>query len=268
MLGWVVGGAGTFVVSLVLAWLFLQIRCQGVGPPFGPRARPWAAVVIVGTALVSTGFGLLLLAASHHPPVAYVGIVVPGGLWLTSVSPPRDRPGALAARLKLPLSRLYDGMGEDMQAWCDIRHEAAAEKPQWISDAAKYYFSQVEGRLKDARAQAELREWRDSIAHKIAIVRLIHLDTTQDRVRDSLQKHASTRNTRGYADDDLPRLARRLESEALNELNLFLATVYRLGHRRLLIYPFRPSIHRAPGSGTYEPGPRKSGTPEPGRRET
>ena len=31
-------------------------------------------------------------------------------------------------------------------------------------------------------------------------------------------------NLRRYADDDLPRLARRLESDATNELDLFLAT--------------------------------------------
>jgi len=60
---------------------------------------------------------------------------------------------------------------------------------------------------------------------------------------------------RRYADDDLPRLARRLESDALNELNLFLAAVYRLGYHKLLIYPFRPSAHRTPRASTYEPGP-------------
>ena len=40
--------------------------------------------------------------------------------------------------------------------------------------------------------------------------------------------HASTQHVRKYAGDDLP-LARRLETEALNELHLFLAYVYRLG---------------------------------------
>jgi hypothetical protein len=53
MLGWVVGGVGTFVVSLIFACMFLQMRCRGVGPPFGPHARPWAIFVAVATALVS-----------------------------------------------------------------------------------------------------------------------------------------------------------------------------------------------------------------------
>ena len=115
MLGWVVGGVGTFVVSLVLACVFLQMRCRGVGPPFGRHARSWAILIVLVTALLSTGFGLLILAASHQTSAALVGIIVPGGLWLTSVSAPRDR--LRAGWLTRPLSNLYDAMGEDMQAW-------------------------------------------------------------------------------------------------------------------------------------------------------
>ena len=244
MLGWVVGGVGTFAISLVVACVFLQMRCRGIGPPFGPHARRWAVLITVATALVSTGFGLLILAASHESSAALAGIVVPGGLWLTSVSPPRDR--LRAGWLTRPLSNLYDAMGDDMQAWCDIRHRAAAEEPQWIATAAQYYYDQVKGQIKDRKAREELCDWRDSIVHKIGIVRLINLDTTPARLHDSLQKHPSTQNLRRWADHDLPRLSRRLESDATNELDLFLARVYRLGHHKLLIYPFRPSVHRSP----------------------
>jgi hypothetical protein len=195
MLGWVVGGVGTFVVSLAFAWVFLKMRCRGVGPPFGPHARPWGVFIAVATALVSTGFGLLILAASHETSAALAGIVVPGGLWLTSVSPPRDR--LRAGWLTRPLSHLYDAMGEDMQAWCDIRRRAAAEEPQWISDAAKYYYDQVRGRVKDQRVLDELRDWRDSIVHKISIVRLINLETTPARLHDSLQKHPPHKTSAG-----------------------------------------------------------------------
>jgi hypothetical protein len=243
MLGWVVGGVGTFVVSLAVACVFLKMRCRGIGPPFGPHARPWAVLITVATALVSTGFGLLILAASHEAPAALAGIVVPGGLWLTNVGPPRDR--LRAGWLTRPLSHLYDGMGVDMQAWCDIRHRAATEEPQWIAAAAQYYYDQVKGQIKDRRALEELCDWRDSILHKIGIVRLINLDTTPARLHDSLQKHPSTQNLR-YSDDDLSRLSRRLVSDATNELDLFLARVYRFGHHKLLIYPFRPSVHRSP----------------------
>jgi hypothetical protein len=248
MLGWVVGGIGTFVVSLAFACVFLKMRCRGIGPPFGPHARPWGLFTAVATTLVSVGFGLLILAASHQTSAALAGIVVPGGLWLTSVSPPRDR--LRAGWLTRPLSNLYDAMGEDMQAWCDIRHRAAVEEPQWISDAATYYYEQVKGRVKDQRALDELRDWRDSIVHKISIVRLINLETTPARLHDSLLKHPSTQNQRRYAGDDQQRLSRRLESDATNELDLFLARVYRLGHHKLLIFPFRPSVHRSPRAST------------------
>ena len=241
MLGWVVGGVGTFLVSLAFACWFLRVRCRKIGPPFGPRARPWAILIVLGTALLSTALGLIILAASEQPPAAYIGILVPGGLWIAGVTP-RDHPSWLTR----PLSRLYDSMGQDMQDWCDVRRQAAAMRPHWISDAVQYYAGQVEGELKDRQAQTELLRWRESIVHKISIVQLINLDTTEIRLRESLQKHASTRHIRKYSDDNLPRLALRLETEALNELNLYLAYVYRLGHHRLLIYPFRPAVNRTP----------------------
>ena len=248
MLGLVVGGVGTFAVSLVFACVFLHMRCRGVGPPFGRHARPWAVFIVLITALVSTGFGLLILAASHQAAAALAGVVVPGGLWLTSVSAPRDR--LRAGWLSRPLSNLYDAMGEDAQAWCDIRHRAATEEPQWISSAASYYYDQVKSRIKDRRALEELCDWRDSIVHKIGIVRLINLDTTPARLQDSMHQHPSTQNLRRYAAADPLRLARRLESDAANELDLFLASVYRLGYHKLLIYPFRPSVHRSPRAST------------------
>lgn len=244
MLSWVVAVAGTFALSLVCASVLLRLRCRGVGPPFGPRARPWAVVIVTATAVVSTAFGLLIVAALRSPPAAYVGIVVPGGLWLADVAP-RDRPRA-AGLMRRPLERLYERMGDDMQAWCDIRRRAAAEKTQWIADAAKYYSDQVESRLKDPQALAGLARWRDSVMHKVSVVRLINLDTTPARLQATLQMHPSTRDLRRYAGEDTERLARRLESEALNELNLYLAYLYRLGHHKLLIYPFRPSAHRTP----------------------
>ena len=249
MPNWVVGAVGTFVLSLILAYGFLRLRCRRVGNPFGRRARSWSVLIMVATAIVSTGVGLLLVAASRHMPAAYVGIVVPGGLWFSKLPPDRDRDmlrRTLSGVLTLPFSRLYDRMGDDMESWCETRLQAASAKPQWIADAAKYYHDQVRGGLKDGQARADLDRWRESIEHKISVVRLINLDTTPARLQAALNMHPSTQHVRRYADDDLPRLARRLETDALNELYLFLAYVYRLGHHTLLIYPFRPSVHRTP----------------------
>lgn len=247
MPSWVAGVVGTFALSLVSAYGFLQLRYRKAGRPFGPHAKWWAAAVIVITAAVSTGLGVAAVAASHHVRAVYVGLILPSGLWLGESFNERARqrgslvPKQLIARLTLPLRRLNDGMGDDMQDWCDARLRVVWQKPQRISDAAHYYYSQVAGRLKDVQAREELIRWRESIAHKVKIVLLIDREPTPARLHVALQSHPSTRNVRKYAPDDLPLLARRLEKEAESEFGLFLASLYRLGHRKLLIYPFRTS---------------------------
>ena len=244
----VAGAVATFALSLILACALLRLRCRKIGSPFGPRARYWGLFVAVSTAIVSTGVGLIIGAASHLDPAAFVGIIVPGGLWFRKLPPQRDRdllPRTMSNLLTLPFSHLYDRMGDDMQDWCDTRLRAASVRPQWISDAVIYYHNQVAARLRDAQAMADLECWRNSITHKISIERMINLDTTPARLRAALQMHPSTQHIRGYTDEELAQLARRLEAEALNELHLYLAYAYRLGYQKMLIYPFRPSPQRA-----------------------
>jgi hypothetical protein len=245
---WVVDIAGTFVLSIFLAYGFLRLRCRGVGYPFGPRARFWAFFIVVATAIVSAGAGLLVVAASRQIPAAYAGIILPGGLWLGTLPPQGDKLSSgrsfPAVVWALPFSRLYDRMGDDMQDWCDTRIRAASPRPHWIADAVTYYYDQVRGGLRDSQARASLGRWHDSITHKIGIVRMIGSDATPAQVRAAMQMHPATQNMRKYTDDELPWLASRLESDALSELQLFLAYVYRLGHHKLLIYPFRPSVQR------------------------
>jgi hypothetical protein len=244
MPGLVWGGIATFVLSLVAAYSFLRMRCRRIGNPFGRHARYWALFIVLSTAAVSTAVGVLFLAASRVPAV--IGVVVPGGLWLTKLPPRRDldmQPRTWSGVLTLPFSRLYDRMGDDMQEWCDTRKRAAAPKPEWISGAVQYYWNQM-SRISDQQARDQLDSWRDSIIHKIAIVRLIDLDASPARLRAALDRHPSTQHARKYNDDDLLRLAERLEVEALNELHLFLAYAYRLGYRKMLVYPYRPGAHR------------------------
>ena len=133
----------------------------------------------MGTAILSAGAGLLIVAASDHIHAAYVAIILPGGLWFSKMPAEHLVPRTVADWLALPFRRLYDRMGDDMQDWCETRLKAAAPKPQWIADAVTYYHIQVRGRLKDAQAQARLGDWQESITHKIEIVRLIELDTTR-----------------------------------------------------------------------------------------
>jgi len=262
VLSLVLGGVGTFVVALVIAYMFLRMRCRGIGPPFGPRARYWASFIVVSTAAASAAVGVLLLAAGRVP--AFVGVAVPGGLWLTKVPPQRDRdmrPRTWTAVLTLPFSRLYERMGEDMQAWCDTRIEAAKPRPQWIADAAQYYWNQM-NQVTDPRARADLDRWRDSIAHKISMVRLIDLDPGPGRLAAHLRLHHATQDPRKYNDSDQARLARRLESDALNELNLFLAYAYRLGYHDMLVYPFRPGANRPEAQPPPQAQPAEPLTPD------
>jgi hypothetical protein len=237
------GALATFALSLILACGLLRWRCRGIGPPFGPRARPWALLIVVGTAAASVGVGLLVVTASRQALAAFAGLVVPGGLWQARLPPQGDRdllPRTLTAVATLPFSRLYDRMGDDMDAWCDTRLRAAAPRPQWIADAATYYHNQVRRGLKDDRALADLDGWRESITHKVDIVRQVRPGASPAWIQAMLQKHPATERIRDVADESLPLLARRLHSDALNELHLFLALVYRLGYHKLLIYPFRP----------------------------
>src|SRR5580700_5964573 len=160
----------------MLACALLRWRCRRIGPPFGPRARYWAFFIVLGTASVSAIVGVLFLAAGRVP--AYVGILVPGGLWLSKLPPQRDRdmlPRAWPATLTLPFSRRSARMGDAMQEWCATRTEGARPRPQWIADAAQYYWNQM-GRVTDRRARADLDRWLQSITHKIAMVNLIALE--------------------------------------------------------------------------------------------
>lgn len=157
MPSWVAGVVGTFALSLVSAYGFLQLRYRKAGRPFGPHAKWWAAAVIVITAAVSTGLGVAAVAASHHVRAVYVGLILPSGLWLGESFNERARqrgslvPKQLIARLTLSLRRLNDGMGDDMQDWCDARLRVVWQKPQRISDAAHYYYSQVAADLRTSK---------------------------------------------------------------------------------------------------------------------
>jgi len=242
--GLVLGGVITFAVSLPLACLMLRWRCRGTGPPFGPRARYWAGLIVVATASAAAVVGVLCLAGGHVP--AYIGILVPGGLALGRLPPRRDQemlPRRWPALVTLPFSRLYDRMGEDLQDWCDTRIEAARGRPQWIADAAQYYWNQL-SRVTNQRARADLDRWLQSITHKIAMVKLVDLEPGPRRLSASLDVHPATQLSRKYRADDPTRTAARLETEALNELHLFLAYAYRLGYHDMLIYPYRPGAHR------------------------
>jgi hypothetical protein len=245
MPSWVPGVLVTVAVSAASAYGFLRLRCRRLGRPFGPKAKSSAIAVIVITVIISTGLGVAAVAVGHHLRAAYVGLVLPSGLWLGEVAAQRKRqrgslwPRQLTAGLTFPLRRLDDGMGDDMSDWCDTRLRAALKPPPHLPDAVQYYYNQVAGRVKDEQALEELDRWRKSIAHKTRIVRLIELGTSTSRLWSELESHPATSGMSKYAADDPHRLGRRLASDAESEYGLFLASLYRLGFYKLLIYGFR-----------------------------
>jgi hypothetical protein len=256
--GLVLGGVGTFVLSLLVACKVLRMRCRGIGPPFGPRARYWASFIVVSTAIVSTAVGLLIALATSSAPAALVGVIVSGGLWFAKVPPHRDQnfePRTPSSAPTLPFLRLYERIGLDMAAWCKIRCQATEPKPQYVGDAVEYYWNLM-GRVTNRRDRDLLDHRRASIAHKISLVRLIELDAGPARLRAQLELYSSTANPRKYNVDKQDKLAMRLENDAREELGRFLAHAYRLGYHKMLIYPFRV--------GTYRPEPPPPGAPPPG----
>ena len=180
MPGLVLGVVVTFALSLILSCTFLRMRCRGVGTPFGPRARYWGTFIAVSTAAVSTAVGMLIVAASSHSGAAYAGIIVAPGLLLSKVPPQRDlemRPRTGAHLVTLPFSRLYDRIGDDMQAWCDYRMAAAKSEPRYLGHTVQYYWNQM-SRVRDRRTRDILDTLRKSIVHKMDCVRLIDLDAS------------------------------------------------------------------------------------------
>jgi hypothetical protein len=246
MPSWIAGAAGTFAISAVSAYLFLLLRCRGIGYPLGPRARWWAFAIVAITAIISTGLGAAAVAVNGHLRAAVIGLVAPSGLWLGKASGQRRHrrsflPAWLIAAVTFPLRHLDDRMGDDLQEWCDARSAAVSENYELIPDAAQHYCLQVTNQLKYADAREELHRWRESIRHKVRTVRLIDLGTTPGRLQAELRRHPGTRDSRKYTAEDPERLAARLTSEAENELRLLLAYLYRLGFRKLVIYRgFKP----------------------------
>ena len=69
----------------------------------------------------------------------------------------RRRTGAQL--LTLPFSRLYDRIGEDIQAWCDFRMAAAKSEPRYLGHTVQYYWNQM-SRVKDPRTRDILETLR------------------------------------------------------------------------------------------------------------
>jgi hypothetical protein len=227
MPGWVASVALTALLSMASACVFLLARCRGVGRAFGPTSKWWAFSVIVITCVVAT----------------YIGLAVPSGLWLGKVAKQRERrrrrwlPEAevLASWLTFTVRRMDDRMGDDLDVWCEARVRSACSSPRLLRDATVYYHDRIVRRWpKDDRRRQALDREKDSILHKVEVVRLINLDTTQQRIDTALRAHPATSPLVGrFTREDL---ANRLLDSGENELRVMLSDAYRQGRSDLLIY--------------------------------
>jgi hypothetical protein len=242
MPGWVASVAWTALLSVVSSWAFLVVRCRGLGRPFGPTSKWWAFAVVIITSAVATGLGVAVAAAGHHLRAAYIGLIVPSGLWLGRLAEQQQsrrrgrwRPEVLAGRLTFFVRRMDDRIGDDLEAWCDARLRAACGSPEVLGEATTYYHGRIVARwAKGDRRRQALDRARDSILHKAGVVQLINFDTEEWRLEKALRAHPSTSPLLGkYTRKEL---GGRLLDSAENELRVMLADEYRRGRGKLLIY--------------------------------
>src|SRR5258708_23558436 len=180
MPGWVVSVAWTALLSVVSSWAFLVVRCRGLGRPFGPTSKWWVVAVVIITGAVATGLGVAVAATGHHLRAAYIGLIVPSGLWLGRVAEQRHsrlrdrwRPEAemLIGWLTFFVRRMDDRIGDDLEVWCDARLRAACGSPAVLGHATIYYHDRIVARRpKGDRRHPALNRVQDSILHKVGSV--------------------------------------------------------------------------------------------------
>src|SRR5712692_7635092 len=138
------------------------------GPLPGIRTAFWPYQQVVG-----------VRGCHHHRRPAYIGLIVPSGLWLGKVAEQRHsrlrgrwRPEAekLAGWLTFFVRRMDDRIGDDLEVWCDERLRAACGSPAVLGQATIYYHERIVARWpKGDRRRQALDRAKDSILHKVGV---------------------------------------------------------------------------------------------------
>jgi hypothetical protein len=254
----------TFVLACVSATVFLLLRCEGKGRPFGPRSRGWAVLVIGLTGALSAGLAEAVALLGHHAPLAILslGIAAPSGLCLDRIhegAPDRRSTYRAAATLWLGwlLVRMQDEMAEDKRQWCEQHID-----PEWHNDellmAAHSYHEHLAERLTDAEwKRYKIRTLLLDLESRLDIARVIDARAARSRVEGAINASRHRRDPRYHRSiDDLTALGKRLRQDAERDLTRMLAAAYCASLYRLASYasPVRVLAPRA-----AEP----AGTPEP-----
>jgi hypothetical protein len=230
----------TFALAWASALVFLVLRCQREGRPFGPTSRWWAFAAISVTSVVSTAGAFAGVALLSHIPPALLGVVVPSGIWLTHLQHSRtaDRrrrlPEVPPLGISLLLARMEQSMAEDRLTWCEERIDRMWPMDRLLA-AARAYHTYVKERVPPAdrprvRLDAKLR----AIEDRLEVATVIESGASQTKVRTALResKVAEERRYKRYR-GDLMRMAGLLRHDAEQELLRLLGVAYKFGCYRL-----------------------------------
>lgn len=249
MPGEVLGLGVTFALACASATLFLFLRCEGKGRPFGPSSRWWALSVIGITSALSTAVAFLgVIVLSRLPHVFFgVGVAVPSWLWLGQIRNGANDGGRSLARdastlwLARLLARMHEGMADDRETWCDEHVD-----PDWSVDdlhmAARAYHEYLWQRFSiEERRRARIHAQLNGIETRLGIVQIIENGVATPKVAAALEEARATREPR-YARylDDLGRLSKILRHDAERDLKRLLSAGYTAGYRNLRVY--RPAV--------------------------
>lgn len=229
----------TFALAAASAGIFLLLRCQGVGRPFGRSARWWAIAVIGLTGLVSTvAAGVTVYVVQRIHP-AFVGMVAPSGLWLGYLRQRGDGrrgPAHEISTLWLAtlLDRLHQAMAEDRLTWCEARVDERWSAYE-LSLAANHYYEAVVQRMSSEEHRRERVHARlQAIEKRLDIVFLLEDGASRSKIMTAMNGSRVTKQVRyeRYAKDPA-RLGDILVHDAENDLIRLLGSAYRCGYYNL-----------------------------------
>jgi hypothetical protein len=246
--GW--GLLVTFILACTSATIFLTVRCEGKGQPFGRRSRPWALAVIGLTGAISMlgAWGVTILG--HYLPgvIVGLGIAAPSALCLERIREGLgDRQGVLSSAVTLGvgmlLGRLDDAMAEDREAWCERLID-----PKWDDNtllmATDEYYDHLISRLSGEECtRYRIVNLNEDIVARLTIAKLIDSlplgasDSKQDLIFKAFAASSlagSSRYMKYF--DDLDVLGKRLRHDARQDMGRMLAIAYYGRLRRLRRY--------------------------------
>lgn len=232
-------GALTVALAIVSAGVFLLLRCQGKGRPFGPAGWRLALVITLLTGGISASVALVSHAMLDDNLATALGAVAPSGLWLSQMRArehERRSLGREAATFWLVslLARLDQAMAEDERIWCEKRVDYSWNVYE-LSLAATRYHDRIGERLApDERRRERVHARLEAIERRLDVAALIEDGAARSKVVTALNGSRHTKAVRyeRYL-NDLNRLNGVLRHDAENDLLRLLASAYRAGYRSL-----------------------------------